>query len=168
MPLKIILKNEEKIIVNGAVIQNIGGSLKALILNEAAVLREKDIITEEDAKTPASRAYFALQNLYLFPDRESTYGPLVHRFFTDFGEAAPSALERVQKILDYVTEDGLYQALRLARKLVVYEGSIFDHAQSELSGPISDGADGGQPETDGSLGPDRGSETDQGSSEGTG
>jgi len=69
MPLKIILKNEEKIIINGAVMQNIGGSLKALILNEAVVLREKDIITEEDAKTPASRAYFALQNLYLFPDR---------------------------------------------------------------------------------------------------
>ena len=168
MPLKIILKKDEKIIVNGAVLQNIGGSLKALILNEAAVLRQKDIITEEEAKTPASRAYFALQNLYLFPDRDSTYAPLVHRFFTDFGEAAPSAVERVQKILDHVTEGGLYQALRLARELVVYEGSIFDHAQSELSEPISDSANGGEPKTDGSLGPDRGGTTDQGSSEGTG
>ena len=168
MPLKIILKKDEKIIVNGAVLQNIGGSLKALILNEAAVLRQKDIITEEEAKTPASRAYFALQNLYLFPDRDSTYAPLVHRFFTDFGEAAPSAVERVQKILDHVTEGELYQALRLARELVVYEGSIFDHAQSELSEPISDSANGGEPKTDGSLGPDRGGTTDQGSSEGTG
>jgi len=167
MPLKIILKNEEKIIINGAVMQNIGGSLKALILNEAVVLREKDIITEEDAKTPASRAYFALQNLYLFPDREPTYAPLVHRFFTDFGEAAPSAVERVQIILGHVTEGELYQALRLARELVVYEGSIFDHAEAELSGSISDGTAGGEPEANGSLGPDGGCKTDQGSSDGT-
>ena len=37
MPLKIVLKNGEKIIINGAVLQNIGGAAKALVLNEAAV-----------------------------------------------------------------------------------------------------------------------------------
>ena len=158
MPLKIILKKDEKIIVNGAVIQNIGGSIRALVLNEAAILREKDIVTEDMAATPASRAYFALQNLYLFPEKHATYLPLVHSFFTDYGKAAPSAGQIVAEVLKDVTDGHLYRALRRARDLVAHEGGIFRHAQEELSAELPDRPGGRQSEADGGLGADRGGE----------
>ncbi len=165
MPLKIVLKNGEKIIINGAVLQNIGGAAKALILNEAAVLREKDIITDAEAKTPASRAYFALQNLYLFPHRTSVYRPLVDGFLTDYGNAAPSAKNLVHEIMKAVEDGQLYRALRLARDLVAHEGSIFSHVQEQLSESLSDDSDAGQPAPDGSMGPDGSRPTDEGSSD---
>jgi flagellar protein FlbT len=143
MPLKIVLKNGEKIIINGAVLQNIGGAAKALVLNEAAVLREKDIITEKEAQTPASRAYFALQNLYLFPQRQETYLPIVRGFLTDYANAAPSAKELVDEMLKAVDEGQHYRALRLARDLVAHEGRIFSHVKEQLSADLPDGTDGG-------------------------
>jgi flagellar protein FlbT len=164
MPLKIVLKNGEKIIINGAVLQNIGGAAKALVLNEAAVLREKDIITESEAQTPASRCYFALQNLYLFPGREEVYKPLVREFLTDYGNAAPSARKLVDDMLQAVDEGQSYRALRLARDLVAHEGSIFDHVKEQLSAELSDSPDGGEPPEDGGLGADGSSPEDEGNS----
>lgn len=163
MPLKIVLKNGEKIIINGAVLQNIGGAAKALVLNEAAVLREKDIITEQDAQTPAGRAYFALQNLYLFPQRAEAYLPLVRGFLTDYGNAAPSAQSIVNDILKEVEAGETYRALRLARELVAHEGRILSDVQEQLSARIQDGADAGQPAPHGGVGTDRSRTTDEGS-----
>ncbi len=58
MPLTINLKPRERLIVNGVVIENSGQLAKILIHNNAALLREKDIITEEQATTPARTDLF--------------------------------------------------------------------------------------------------------------
>ena len=68
MPLKLDLKCGEKMIVNGAVLENVGPNAKILIHNLATVLREKEILTQEDAATPASRVYFSLQCAYMFSE----------------------------------------------------------------------------------------------------
>src|SRR5579872_3769334 len=74
MPLSINLKPGEKLIVNGVVLQNAHHqATKLLVHNEAALLREKDIMTEEAATTPARRIYFAVQCHYLFPEKTSFY-----------------------------------------------------------------------------------------------
>lgn len=53
MPLKISLKPGEKFVLNGAVIEN-GDRRSVLVLqNKASVLREKDIMHEEQVTTPA-------------------------------------------------------------------------------------------------------------------
>ncbi len=65
MPLKLSLKPGEKFVLNGAVVQN-GDRRGVLILqNKASVLREKDIMQAEDAKTPARRIYFPVMMMYL-------------------------------------------------------------------------------------------------------
>ncbi len=149
MPLKIALKAGEKIIINGAVMENVGsGVMKALILNNATILRERDIITEEDARTPASRVYFAIQNLYLFPNRRDNYLPLATRFLSDYGGAAPSAQSLIKEILEAVNQDKLYQALHLARKLVEHEGRVIGHAEQELAAALHEGPDGGESPSD--------------------
>src|SRR6202789_3620654 len=65
MPLKLSLKPGEKFVLNGAVVQN-GDRRSALLLqNKASVLREKDIMQVEDAKTPSRRIYFPVMMMYL-------------------------------------------------------------------------------------------------------
>src|SRR6476660_10518740 len=65
MPLKLSLKPGEKFVLNGAVVQN-GDRRGVLVLqNKASVLREKDIMQEEEANTPARRIYFPVMMMYL-------------------------------------------------------------------------------------------------------
>lgn len=160
MPLKIVLGNGEKIIINGAVLENVGGPIKALVLNEAAILREKDIITETDATTPASRAYFALQNLYIFPARREDYYPFVQKLYTEYATAAPSSIEIVKDILEDVDAHNYYKALRGARKLVEHEGSVMGYVEQGINDALQQHPETGEPPADGSMGADRGSSQD--------
>lgn len=168
MPLKVVLKAGEKIIINGAVIENVGGPIRMLILNQAAVLRERDIVTETEAVTPASRIYFAVQNLYLFPGRESTYRPVALQFLADYVAAAPSAKPIADAVVAEIEAGNLYNALRAVRDLVAHEGSVIDNAQQELSTILQQYPNRGESAPDGSLGPDRSGPEDEGRPKGTG
>ena len=126
MPLAINLRPNERLIVNGVVIQNSAAGAKLLIHNNAAVLREKDIITAEGANTPARRVYFAIQCKYLFPDKEATYLPLVHQFIEEFEAAAPSTAEITQEIRRQLGAGQLYQALKSAKQLIAREQEILN------------------------------------------
>jgi flagellar protein FlbT len=133
MPLKIAMKDGEKIIVNGAVLQARGAPAQLLVLNSAAIMREKDIVTADEAQTPASRAYFALQNLYLFPGRQTEYEPLARSFLTDYANAAPSARELVDLILAALDGSQYYVALRQTRELLAHEGQLLSRLKESLA-----------------------------------
>lgn len=126
MPLAINLKPNERLIVNGVVIQNSGTAAKLLIHNTAAVLREKDIITEEGASTPARRIYFAIQCKYLFPGKEAVYLPLFYKFIEEFEAAAPSTAGLTREIRRHVDQGQLYQALKAAKQLIASEQEILN------------------------------------------
>src|SRR6476660_3599336 len=65
MPLKLSLKPGEKFVLNGAVVQN-GDRRGVLVLqNKASVLREKDIMQQDEANSPARRIYFPVMMMYL-------------------------------------------------------------------------------------------------------
>jgi len=126
MPLAINLKPKERLIVNGVVIQNSGTAAKLLIHNNASVLREKDIITEADAGTPARRIYFAIQCRYLFPAKEPTYLPLIYQFIQEFESAAPSTTALTREIRAHVDAAAFYHALKSARQLIAREKEILN------------------------------------------
>ena len=126
MPLAINLRPNERLIVNGVVIQNSTSAAKLLIHNAAAVLREKDIITEEGANTPARRIYFAIQCKYLFPGKEPTYLPLIYQFIEEFEAAAPSTVALTREVRRHVDEGALYQALKAAKQLITREQEILN------------------------------------------
>jgi len=126
MPLTINLKPGEKLIVNGIVLQNAHHAAKLIVHNEAALLREKDILTEEQANSPARRIYFAVQCLYLFPAKRSVYLPMIHRFLEEFGEAAPSTLPLIRRIEQEVAAEHLYPALKSTRQLIAKEQEILN------------------------------------------
>jgi flagellar protein FlbT len=126
MPLTINLKPHERLIVNGCVIENSGPVAKLLVHNNAALLREKDIVIEEQATTPALRIYFAIQCQYLFPDKADIFLPIIYRFLTEFEEAAPSTTPMVQEIRRLVEAEQFYRALKAARPLIAREQEILN------------------------------------------
>lgn len=62
MALKITFKPYEKIIIAAAVATNGGSGISLTIGNNVPILREKDILKEKNADSPARRIYFVVHS----------------------------------------------------------------------------------------------------------
>lgn len=129
MALKINLKPGERIIVGGAVIQNGSSATHLLVENPVPILRQKDILTHEQADTPCKRIYLVVQLMYIdgvnLAAHHKTYWSLVK----DLLKAAPSTLPLIDRIGDLVLGAKYYPALKMARKLIEYEQEVVRHAR---------------------------------------
>lgn len=122
MPLKLSLKPGETFVVNGAVVRN--GDRRGVLLLEtqARILREKDILNPADASTPASRAYFAVMQMYLLGEVD---GPLYNQTAEALAgllAELPDAREDILQISADVVAGDLYKALSRCRKLMPSAG----------------------------------------------
>lgn len=155
MPLKMTLKPGERIIVNGAVLENGGNEAHLVFLNDAAFMREKDILTEVDALTPASRIYFALQCVYIFPERRDHYSSALEQLLSDYLEAAPSSAELIDHIRGLTGQGDYYHALKAVRALIAHEKERLDHVNTTIQS-LSDAATSGQSGANSGMGADSG------------
>lgn len=129
MPLKIILKPHEKIFLAGAVIEN--GSTRAsfTVLNDAAILREKDILTEAKADTPCKLAYFLVQLMYMDGENAADYQERFAVLAREIAAADPNTAELLNEIAQMVLQQKYYPALRLANQLIAYEKGLTEHGK---------------------------------------
>ncbi|MGH6999955.1 MAG: flagellar biosynthesis repressor FlbT [Stellaceae bacterium] len=121
MPLTINLKPREKLILNGVVIENSGPMAKILIHTIAALLREKDVLPEEKATTPARRIYFAIQCQYLFAGKAEMFLTSIDRQLAEYEQARPQSRALVGEIRRLLAEDQFYRALKTAKLLIQHE-----------------------------------------------
>lgn len=135
MPLVIDLKPGEKVIINGAVLENAGSGAKLRLLNDVSILRQKEIMTENDAVTPASRVFFCLQCAYLFPNERDSHLRQFDVFLNDYLAACPSAHPLAEEIRRDLLAERHYRALKGARKLLKHEAQILEHLQQGLRNP---------------------------------
>jgi flagellar protein FlbT len=124
MPLSIPLPAHAKVIVNGAVIENGGpGNITLTVHNQANILRDKDVITQAEATTPAREIYHTIQNAYLFEGTREEWlnlsAGLLSRFLIAWPESAP-IVAHVRSLLD---TGKIYNALRASRRLMAIEGN---------------------------------------------
>ncbi len=132
MPLLIDFKTNDRIIINGAVLENAGPHAKILVHNQAAILRGKEVMTEEDAQTPASRVYFALQCAYIFPQKEEHYLEAFQKFSQEYAAACPSALPIVEEIQAEIGKGRTYKALKKSQALIEHETQTLAKLQGDL------------------------------------
>lgn len=145
MPLKIQLKKGQKIIINGAVVENATArTASLLVINDAAILRDTDILTPDDAVTPASRIYYALQCLYLFPAKGKIYLPQFYEFISSYLKAAPSSQPIMDKLKKLVDSGELYHALRVGHDLIAHEREVLSHVQKGLGEELRNSAPSGE------------------------
>ena len=127
MPLKIDLKPGEKFVLNGAVV-SVGRDGRSLLLqNEAVLLREKDIMQEEDATTPARRIYFTVMLMYIDPPNRATYAMQYQTLIQGFATAAANAPDLQRELIPLiqnVAAGDYYHALRQCRKLFDIENRL--------------------------------------------
>jgi len=130
MALKIGLKPQEKLILNGAVITNGKGRSEFIIENRATVLREKDILRAEEATTYCSRIYLAIQMMYIDGRNLVEYHKTYWILARELVQAVPSTIEYVGVISEHLLKNEYYQALKAARKLMDYEQEVLDRVRS--------------------------------------
>jgi len=123
MALKLSLKPGEKFVVNGAVIAN-GDRRASLILhNRASILREKDIMQEQDVDTPAKRIYFPIMLMYLEQGNTDEYYEEFVLRMTEFMNAVSTAdaIELCVGISKDVMNKNYYRAVMNCKKLIKFE-----------------------------------------------
>jgi flagellar protein FlbT len=134
VPLLIDFKSGDKLLINGSVMENIGGNTKILVHNKSAILREKEVLAQEDAQTPASRVYFELQGGYIHQD-PALRDESLKRFnlrLNEFIAACPNALDIADKVRDHVENDRIYKGLKEARNLIKYEANVLQEFSEQL------------------------------------
>jgi flagellar biosynthesis repressor protein FlbT len=127
MPLKLTLKPNEKLIVNGAVLSN--GSPRAVTLtfhNKAQLLQQKDVLLPEDATTPLLRTYFALQCMYLDHDEMGTHHKQFIAFSSELFAATRNVTIRgaVSTAVNHVEAGEFYRALSALRAALPVEKQL--------------------------------------------
>ena len=125
MPLRIKLPPKERIIINGAVLENAGEATTIVLHNRADILRRKEVMSEQDAVSPARRIYYALQCAYMFEDERPRYLRVATEFLEQYETAAPSASEIAGKIRSEIQNERLYNALRATHALIAHETERF-------------------------------------------
>ncbi len=127
MALVIDLKPHEKILVGTAVITNDSQRTRLHIAGDAPILREKDVLKEEDATTPCKRLYFLVQCMYLSPV-PAEYHKAFFDMVREIQGAAPSSSIFIMQIGDHIMAGHYYKALKKSRELIEHEQELIENA----------------------------------------
>ncbi len=131
MALIIDLKPGEKILVGTAVITNDSQRTRLHIAGDAPILREKDIMKEEDANSPCRRIYFLIQCMYISP-RPDEYFDKYFGMIHDIQDAAPSTSLFFAAINEKIMAAHYYQAMKEARALIKYEDKLLGNVEEPV------------------------------------
>jgi flagellar protein FlbT len=129
MGLKITLKPGERMIIGGAVITNGESKCSFIVENKVPILRQKDILSVENANTPARRIYFSIQLMYIDGINLTDHHKMYWRLVKEFLEAAPGALGIIDYISERILNGDYYQALKHCKKLAAYEEEVIARVQ---------------------------------------
>ncbi len=130
MALKITLKPHEKMIMGGAVIANGNNAACHLIIeNRVPILREKDILSEEEANSPSRQLYFIIQLMYIDEENLDLHQKKYWKLVKELVKAAPSTVGHIDQISEYIVGGKYYQALKLANNLIDYEQEVISRVQ---------------------------------------
>ena len=123
MALIIDLKPGEKILIGTAVITNDSQRTRLHISGEAPILREKDVLQEEEADTPCKKVYFLVQCMYLARNPRE-YHPKYFEMLKIIQQAAPSTSIFFMRINEQIIQGHYYKALREAKDLITHETEL--------------------------------------------
>lgn len=113
MPLKVVLRPGETMVVNGAVIGAGDRTATIFLHNRAQFLRGRDMVRAEEVDGPEAELYFAIQCRYLGTGSRMN----VEDALAAARMARPDAAAVIDRVRALLTEERAYEALRLCRAL---------------------------------------------------
>jgi flagellar protein FlbT len=118
MSLKLRLKPHEKLLIGHAVVRNGDKAALLFIENSVPILREKDIMKEEDATSTEQRLYFLIQLMYVDQDDLPRYLDLFQGQVTSLLQENPAMEADLVALTRLVGDRDYYNALKAARRLM--------------------------------------------------
>lgn len=132
MALVIDLKPGEKILIGSAVITNDSQRTRLHIAGDAAILREKDVMKEEDAQSPCERAYFLIQCMYMARNPKM-YHEKYFELVQEIQHAAPKLSFFFLSINEKIMGGNYYKAMKEGRDLIKLERELIEHTLAPSS-----------------------------------
>lgn len=126
MALVIDLKPQEKILIGEAVITNSAQRTRLHIAGDAPILREKDVMKEEEADTPCKKIYFLVQCMYLSKNPRE-YHKKYFDLLREIQNASPSCSIFFMQINEQIISDSYYKAMKLAKQLIEHEKELMNN-----------------------------------------
>jgi|ERR1700733_6004697 flagellar protein FlbT len=128
MPLKLKLGANERLVVNGAVLVNGAYRTTLVVKNFAHIMREKDVLQEEDANTPTKRLYFLIQAMLMQPPPSSL---LLETYRSAYEQLQDVYIKQNNKTIlqdvDVLVNAGdYYKALAKLHPLIAYEAKLLN------------------------------------------
>lgn len=139
MALKLRLKPNERVVINGCVVQNENRRYTLTVSNFAQVIRGSDIMMEEEADTPVRRAYFLIQSMLLDPKNADLLmerlTSMLAQLYAAFLE--PRARNGIMTAVGHVGERDYYKAMAALRPVMAYEESLLSPARDLPPAPAA-------------------------------
>ncbi|MGP1355322.1 flagellar biosynthesis repressor FlbT [Roseicyclus sp.] len=128
MPLKLTLKPDERLVINGCVIKNSNKRQTLTIESRAAdVVRGKDLLGPEDANTPVSRVYYLIQTALIQSELREKLMPQIQQqlgvLATVFGT---NHVGHIFNAANYVSQSDYYRALSELRPVLAHEKILLE------------------------------------------
>lgn len=120
MTLRIELKPFEKVFIGDAVLTNSDQRTMFIVDGQTPVLRAKDAIAPEAAKTPAEKLYLCIQNMFLLRDYKKYQGTYL-ALAAETISSDPLCYELLSEVDRFVTNAEYYKGLKALRKLIPAE-----------------------------------------------
>jgi len=130
MALVIDLKPGEKILIGEAVITNDSQRTRLHIAGDAPIMREKDVMKEEEAYSPARKIYFMVQCMYLAREPK-TYFDNYFKLVRQVQDAAPTTTFFFLKINEMILSGSYYKALKESRELIKHEDELIGNVEKQ-------------------------------------
>ena len=130
MALVIDLKPGEKILIGDAVITNDAQRTRLHIAGSSPILREKDVLQEEEADTPCKKIYFLIQCMYLAADPGS-YHEKYFKLVQEVQKASPTSAIFFMQINDEILKGTYYKAMKLGKELIEHERELIENATQQ-------------------------------------
>lgn len=117
MPLKFVLRPNEKVIINGAVIGAGDRPGSFFLYNTANFLRGREVLKEEQVDCIEKKLYFVIQLIYIFPEDAKANMMRFYSIHDEAVEARPDKASDLKSIKELVEAKNYYRALKTCRKL---------------------------------------------------
>lgn len=132
MALVIDLKPGEKILIGTAVITNDTQRTRLHIAGDAPIMREKDVMKEEEADTPCKKVYFLIQCMYMARNPKEYYSSYFE-LVKEIQHAAPTTAFMFLIINEKIIEGAYYKAMKEAKELIKLEEELLGHATGQTA-----------------------------------
>jgi flagellar protein FlbT len=125
--LKLTIRPGETVYINGAEICNAGSGVSLVIKNHCRILRESEMIREDEATSPCSRMVFALQQIVL---KENPFEELneLSRLAVQILQKMPSVAPQILEIQQLLSEKKTHIAFKKGKALMALEATEFGRA----------------------------------------